>query len=268
MTTKHATPTANSVPPESTGSATPEEQKASSATSVEEEKPDASTEKPQRKSMVGKRAEQAAVEAEADKGAAESKEADEKAEAKAAEKKAGKAKGDAKAAEQSEDDDGEGEPQKRAPEQYEFQAPDGQEFDAETLSAFEAAARDLDLDNDQAQSILDKVAPVMAARQQATIEAQQDQWIEELTNDPELGGQHLPETLRLAALGISILPERARTLFDGPLGDHPAVVAAMREIGKRVAPDKPAGKGAAPEPKGDPTQDELLEANYPNDVVK
>ena len=154
------------------------------------------------------------------------------------------------------------------PEKYEFQAPEGQEFDGPTLSACEEAFREAGLNNEKAQKILDKVAPVMAQRQQQTIEAQQEAWLDEIRKDPVLGGAHLEANIGLAEKGYSMLPAPAQKLFDGPLGDHPAMFALQVWLGKRVSPDTQAGRGAAAEKAAEITEDDVLAAQYPNDVVQ
>lgn len=248
------------------GTSTAEQTKAPASNVDEGTKPEAApTEKQPKKSLVSQRAAEAKTAEKASKGKAakpEDSDAGNEADAEQTEDEAEATDGDSE-----QTDDGDGEPE-GAPEKYEFKAPEGQEFDAPTLAAFEDAARELDLTNDQAQKILDRVAPVMAQRQQEAIEAQQDRWLEELTNDTDLGGEKLDETMRLAAKGHAILPERTRQLLDGPLGDHPAIVAGLREIGLRISPDRQAGKGAEPARNTrEPTPDELLAAQYPNDVA-
>ncbi len=48
-----------------------------------------------------------------------------------------------------------------APEKYEFKAPDGREYDAEVLNNFSEVAKDLNLSQDAAQKLLDKMAPIV-----------------------------------------------------------------------------------------------------------
>ena len=60
----------------------------------------------------------------------------------------------------------EGEQEKKpegAPESYEFKAPEGTQFDDAVIGAFSEVAKELNLPQDQAQKVLDKMAPVIAA---------------------------------------------------------------------------------------------------------
>ena len=229
------------------GQATPES-KTAPATDVDAgKKPEAApAEKQPKKSLVAQRAEAEAKKPKAD------------ADAPAA------ADGGDKPDEQEKPKD---EP-KGPPEKYEWKAPEGQSFDAPTLTAWEQACRDAGLSNETAQKMLDKVAPVMAQRQAEAIEAQQEEWAEQIRKDPKLGGVNLDTSLALAEKGRSVLPPETQRLLDGPLGDHPAMFAGLVALGRRVSPDSQVGPGAGARDKAAPvTDDDVLRAQYPNDVV-
>lgn len=87
------------------------------------------------------------------------------------------------------------EPPRGAPEAYEFEAPQGQEFDKAVLGGFEEVARELDLTQDGAQAILTKVAPLLAEQARTERQAIIDGWATELAADKELGGDKLSENL-------------------------------------------------------------------------
>jgi len=126
-----------------------------------------------------------------------------------------------------------------APEKYEFNAPEGTQFDTEVLTAFETAARDLNLPQDKAQSVIDKVAPVMAARQNAAFEAVKTEWGNASKADKEFGGENLDANLAIAKQGMESLftPEFKQFLESTGLGNHPEMIRGMYRYGKTLAQD-------------------------------
>lgn len=155
-----------------------------------------------------------------------------------------------------------------APETYEWKAPDGQSYDAQTLQAFESAARKLNLSNDKAQSMLDAMAPVMHQRQVEQLEAQHTSWQEAIRAHPRLGGDNLKASQALAIKAAAIGTPALRELLNGPLGDHPDLFEFLVTVGKSISPDTQAGTGAASTAfSGEPsTYDQLASQMYPNDV--
>ena len=85
-----------------------------------------------------------------------------------------------------------------APEKYEFKAPEGKQFDAEVLSTYSEVARELNLSQEAAQRVLDAMAPKMAERQVAQIEAIRTEWANTSKTDKEFGGEKLSENLSTA----------------------------------------------------------------------
>jgi hypothetical protein len=137
-----------------------------------------------------------------------------------------------------------------APEKYEFQAPEGQKFDDAVLSAYSEIAKELNLPQDAAQKVLDKVAPVIQARQVEQIEAVRTAWADSAKTDKEFGGDKLPENLATAkkALDAFGTPELKKLLNESGLGNNPEVIRAFYRAGKAISEDKfVGGKGAPPD---------------------
>lgn len=134
-----------------------------------------------------------------------------------------------------------------APEKYEFEAPEGQAFDDQVIEAYSEVAKELNLSNDDAQKLLDKVAPVMAARQQEKIKAVVDGWSESAKTDKEFGGEKLNENLSTAkkALDAFGTPELKALLNESGLGNNPEVIRFMYRAGKQISEDTFIG-GKAP----------------------
>src|SRR5690606_11849958 len=76
-----------------------------------------------------------------------------------------------------------------APEQYEFKPADGIEIDPSVVENFAEVAKELNLSQDAAQKVLDKMAPVLATRQAEQLKAASEHWANEARNDKEFGGE-------------------------------------------------------------------------------
>jgi hypothetical protein len=132
----------------------------------------------------------------------------------------------------------EGKPQ-GAPETYEFKAPEGATLDDAVVSQFSEVAKELNLPQDAAQKILDKMAPAMAARQAEQIEAIRTDWANTARADKEFGGEKLTENLGVAkkALDQFGTPELRALLNDTGMGNHPEVIRFMYRAGKAISED-------------------------------
>ena len=139
------------------------------------------------------------------------------------------------------------EPKKEgAPEKYEFNskvadAPD--ELDPEVLTAFGEVAKELDLPQEAAQKVLDKVAPVMQARQAAVVEQVKLDWANESQADKEFGGESLNDNLEIAKSSLNAFGTDAlKTLLsETGLGNHPEVIRFMYRAGKAISEDNYVG---------------------------
>ena len=126
-----------------------------------------------------------------------------------------------------------------APERYEFKAPEGAELGSDVTDAFAGVARELNLTQDAAQKVLDKMAPVIAQRQAAQVQAVRQAWREQATADKEFGGDKLAENLGAArkAMDAFASPELKRTLEQTGLGNHPEVIRMFVKVGKAISQD-------------------------------
>lgn len=151
-----------------------------------------------------------------------------------------------------------------APEKYEFQAAEGVTFDDAVIGAFSEVAKELNLPQDAAQKVLDKMAPVLAARQGEQIAAIHAEWVESAKTDKEFGGDKLPENLAVAkkALDQFGTPELRALLNDSGMGNNPEVIRAFYRVGKAISEDKFVGGKAAPVDAND------ARSLYPNSNLK
>lgn len=127
-----------------------------------------------------------------------------------------------------------------APEKYEFQAPEGRVFDDAILDAYSEVAKELNMSQEDAQKVLDKVAPVMQARQQEQIEAIREQWADATRSDKEIGGDKLDTSLATAKKALDAFgsPELKSLLNEAGLGNNPEVIRFMYRAGKAISEDR------------------------------
>jgi hypothetical protein len=138
-----------------------------------------------------------------------------------------------------------------APESYAFTAPEGVQFDATVIGAFAEVAKDLNLPQDQAQKVLDKVAPVIAARQSEQLQAARTAWAEATKTDKEFGGEKLAENLGAANKAMETFgtPEFKQLLDLSGFGDHPEVIRVFHRISKAISEDRfVGGQGGGAKP--------------------
>lgn len=140
--------------------------------------------------------------------------------------------------EQGKDPQDDGKPQ-GAPEKYEFATPEGMQFDDAVVGAFGEVAKDLNLSQEAAQKILDKVGPVMAAQQNEALQAASTEWAEASKTDKEFGGDKLNENLAVAkkAMDQFASPELRALLNESALGNNPEVIRMFYRVGKAISED-------------------------------
>ena len=149
-----------------------------------------------------------------------------------------------------------------APEKYEFTLPDGFQMDEQGLTAFSEFAKDLDMPQEAAQKMLEKMGPAMQQRQMAAIEQVQNEWTQASKSDKEFGGIKLDENLAVAkkALDTFGTPELSKLLKETGLGNNPEIIRAFYRAGKAISEDSfVAGSQGKPSSARDPAK-----SLYPN----
>ena len=154
------------------------------------------------------------------------------------------------------------EEQQGAPEAYEdFKVPEGSALDSNVTSAFGEVAKELNLSQQQAQAVIDKVAPIMAQRQMEQIKEVTAQWREKSANDPEIGGVNFEKNLVHAARIRDKFAYNADGKIDAdiaefmqsPAGNHPGVLKLLIRAGKAF--------GEAGFPQGQPQKPKVTAAD-------
>lgn len=132
-----------------------------------------------------------------------------------------------------------------APENYEFELPEGYELNQEVTEEFTAYARELNLPQDKAQAAVSMGVKLLESAQAKQAEAYAQQvsaWRNEVTNDKDIGGPALAENLSYAAKVLdTYAPDLRAVLDETGLGNHPAFVKAFVKIGKAISEDRLVG---------------------------
>ena len=147
----------------------------------------------------------------------------------------------------------EGEAAPAEPIAYEWKAPEGVTYDQGLLDVFEVAAQELQLPQDKAQALLDKVHETVAKQQVERFQEYEKQWTRSLFDDPAYGdGQ--PEKFKRANAAANraieaFWPKEHAKDLEGAMRMHPGLRKALRAAGERLMSDRLVqGKPVTPEP--------------------
>ena len=133
-----------------------------------------------------------------------------------------------------------------APENYEFNpkvADAPQELDPEVLTAFGDVAKELNLSQEAAQKVLDKVAPVVQAKQAKALEDAKVGWVNDSQSDEEFGGENFDTNLKTAKTALDAFGNDAlkSLLVETGFGNHPEIIRFMYRAGKAISEDSYVG---------------------------
>ena len=164
---------------------------------------------------------------------------------------------------------------KGAPETYEFNTKitdESAELDPEVVTAFGEVAKELDLPQDAAQKVLDKVAPVIQAKQAKVLEQVKTDWANDSQADKEFGGENLAENLEIAkksldAFGSDTLKS---LLHETGFGNHPEIIRFMFKVGSAISEDSYVGNSEGAMSQGADPKDfnSIANALYSNQQNK
>lgn len=126
-----------------------------------------------------------------------------------------------------------------APESYDFKSPEGFDVSPDVVSAYAGVAKELGLSQEAAQSILEKMTPILSNQNVQLLEGAVVQWKTAQKADKEYGGDKLDENLSVAkkALDAFGTPELIELLDQSKLRDHPEVIRAFYRVGKQLSED-------------------------------
>lgn len=126
--------------------------------------------------------------------------------------------------------------------EYDFKMPEGLELDEAMANKFTDVAKDLNLDNEQANKIVALYSEKMMEEQQSRTDAWQKQvsdWEGELKSDPDFGGAKFAENAEIAKIAVNKFggDELKEALNTTGLGNHPALVKFMYKVGSAMSED-------------------------------
>ena len=124
-----------------------------------------------------------------------------------------------------------------------LQAPEGAQFNPESLGEFKALATEMKLPKEQAQKLADLGVKAIQRQQEQfmqAIAAEHARWAEVSRTDPEYGGDKLDESLGLAnrALSEFASPEMLKLLTENKLGNHPEIIRTFVRVGRAISEDR------------------------------
>lgn len=127
--------------------------------------------------------------------------------------------------------------------EFVIKSPEGVEYDKQVLSKYTEVAKELNLTQDAAQKMLDKIAPALQERQTQQIADVHQQWISTAKADKEFGGDKLQENLGVArkALDSFGTQELRALLEESGLGNHPEIIRFMYRAGSAISGDRYVG---------------------------
>lgn len=154
--------------------------------------------------------------------------------------------------------------QSTAPEKYEpFNFGENPAIDPTSIEQFSTAAREAGLSQEQAQKVLDSLAPSVATKLRADLVRQAGEWLKASEADPEFGGTAFEANKGIAVGAYQKLatPELREILNNSGLCNHPEVIRLFYRIGKMTSQD--SGVKGAPTPRDNGFAD-----MYPNSPMR
>ena len=136
-----------------------------------------------------------------------------------------------------------------APDTYaDFVLPEGMVLDEAALTEATPMFKELGLNQEQAQKVIDLYAKqVQAGSQKQNDDFNQlmNDWREQSKNDGEIGGDKFDENVKLAksAIGKYGTLELKQLLEDHGVGNHPEVIRFMVRVGQTLKEDVPGETG-------------------------
>lgn len=163
--------------------------------------------------------------------------------------------GNAEDANTNDGDAGEtGESDGGAPDAYaDFTMPDGIEIDQTLLESATPMFKELGLNQEQAQKLVDFQAGQVQAAAQAQVDTfnqLKDDWSNQSKSDKEFGGDNFEKNIGVAraALDTYGTPELTSLMNDYGIGNHPEIIRLLVKVGGTLQEDVPGSTTAASKP--------------------
>lgn len=129
------------------------------------------------------------------------------------------------------------------PTKYDLTLAEGSHLDAQAMERTAEYARTQGLSNEQAQALLDRESDVVASyvdAQKAQMQAKSDGWLNELSRDPEFGGDNFKRSAALAKRVVEKFGDQTlkQSLDTTKMGNYPPLVRMLVKIGNAISDDQ------------------------------
>lgn len=140
------------------------------------------------------------------------------------------------------------------PIEYAFKAPEGVTYDTSMVEQVTAFAKELKMPLEAAQKLIDSQHALVNGARTAVTEAQAKAladttaaWKKALQDDPEFGGDKLPEHRAIVNKAVSLGDaELVNVLESSGMINHPVVFKFLHSIGQKLSEDRFVKPGAQP----------------------
>ena len=141
-----------------------------------------------------------------------------------------------------------------APEKYEFTQPEGRNYDNEVMNTYSEVAKELNLSQKSAQTLLDRIGAKAREREAENLRNIHGSWRDSSRSDKEYGGDSIDRNLAIAKKALDTFgTQELRTLLnDTGLGNHPEVIRLFYRAGKTISDDTFVGNTGGTPSKGQP----------------
>lgn len=135
------------------------------------------------------------------------------------------------------------------PIKYDLKLPKDSMLNEGAVDEIAEFAKEQGLSNEQAQKLLDrenKAVKEYAESQVEGLKEKSSQWVEDVKNDKELGGENFNKNVELAHRALEKFGSKQlkETLNSSGLGSHPELVRVFSRIGKAMADDSIVNQGS------------------------
>jgi hypothetical protein len=129
-----------------------------------------------------------------------------------------------------------------------FTLPEGMTLNDGLLEQAAPLFKELGLNQEQAQKLVDFQAAQVEAGQQGQMDAfnqLKNDWVDQAKKDPEIGGDKFDETIGIAKEAMTKFGSEGLTklLNDFGMGNHPEMIRFMANVGKLTKEDSPGETG-------------------------
>lgn len=141
-----------------------------------------------------------------------------------------------------------------------FTMPEGMQVDKAALEVALPVFKELGLNQDQAQKLVDLQANMVKANQDAWMNTITE-WQKQARADKEFGGDKFDESVKTANFAVKKYGNDAfvKMLADYGVGNHPEMVRFMLNVGRTLKEDVPGSSGGSVKGKQD-----VISILYPN----